>query len=208
MLHGTGCTACSLSQRVRVEARIVGERIGLQIGPQILDGVEFWGIGRQVFDMCRTRQDALIDECAGVGFEIVPDQDHRHAQLVLQMLKEIHGVLGIDVCIRMQPKVQGDPIPAGRDAQCGDGRDFSVTASALSKHGGVSTQTPGATHQGRHQQARFVEKDDGGSQACGVFFTRGQSFSTQVRMRCSSRSIARRVGFCGENPKPCNRRLT
>ena len=39
----------------------------------------------------------------------------------------------------------------------------------------------------------------------GIMFTRGQSDLTQVAMAVSSRSMARRVGFCGLQPKACNR---
>ncbi|MDB6105310.1 MAG: hypothetical protein JWO52_5309, partial [Gammaproteobacteria bacterium] len=89
------------------------------------------------------------------------------------------------------------------ECQRGDGGDLLIVLAPLPKHRGVPAQTPGAAHQGSHEHAGFVEENDGCIQARGVFFTRGQSCSIQAWMRSSSRSKARRVGFCGEKPNPC-----
>ena len=70
-----------------------------------------------------------------------------------------------------------------------------MAATALAQHRSLSTHAPRAAHQWRHEHPGFVEENDGRSQARGVFFTRGQSCSIQARMRSSSRSTARRVGF-------------
>jgi hypothetical protein len=207
-LHGVGCAARAVGQSVKIEGGIVREGVGFEVGPQIFDGIELWGVGRQVFQVCRTRQDAIGDELALVGLEAIPDEHDGRAQLTLQMLEEIHGALGVDVGIGLQPKVQRDPIAFGQDAQCGNGRNLLQTATPLPQQRGVSTHAPGAAHQRSHEHRGFVEEHDGRFQARGVFFTRGQSCSIQARMRSSSRSMARRVGFCGENPKPCSRRLT
>lgn len=137
-----------------------------------------------------------------MGLEAIPDQHDGRVQLMLKMLEEVHGALGVDVGIRMQPKVQRDAIAFRQDADGRDGRDLLMRATALVQHRGLSTQAPGAPNQRCHEHPGFVEEHDGRSQARGVFFTRGQSCSIQARMRSSSRSTARRVGFCGENPKP------
>ena len=207
-LHRVGSAACSVGQRVKIEGRIVRQGIGFEVCPQVFDGIEFGSVRREVFQVSRTRQDALVDQFSLVGLEAIPDQHDGRAQLMLKVLEEIHGTLGVDVGVRMQPKVQRDPIPLGRDANGGDSRHFLLCTTALAQHRGVSPQTPGTAHQRGHQHPGFVEENDGRSQARGVFFTRGQSCSIQARMRSSSRSTARRVGFWGENPKPCSRRLT
>lgn len=207
-LHRVGGAACSMSEGVKIEGGIVGQGIGFEVGPQVFDGIEFGSVRRKVFQVCRTGQDAFGDEPALVGLEAIPDEDDGRTQLPLQMLEEVHGAFGVDVGICMQPKVQCDPLAAGQDAQRGDGGDLLMGASALAQYRGLSTQAPGAAHQGCHEHPGFVEENDGRSQARGVFFTRGQSWSIQARMRSSSRSTARRVGFWGENPRPCKRRLT
>jgi hypothetical protein len=207
-LHRVGSAACAVGQRVKIECGIVRQGIGFEVGPQIFDGIEFRSVRRQVFQVSRTGQHALVDEFALVGLEAIPDQHDGRVQLMLKVLEEIHGTLGVDVGIGMQSKVQRDPIPFGRDANGGDSRHFLLRTAALAQHRGVSARAPGTAHQRGHQHPGFVEENDRSSQARGVFFTRGQSCSIQARMRSSSRSTARRVGFWGENPKPCSRRLT
>jgi hypothetical protein len=208
MLHGAGSAACPVSERVKVEGGIIRQGIGFEVGPQVFDGIEFGSVRRKIFQMCRTRQDTFVDEPALVRLEAVPYQHDGRVQLMLKMFEEIHCALGVDVGIRMEPKVQSKPIPLGQDAYCGDGRNLLKRAAALAQYRCVPAQAPGTAHQGSHEHSGFVDENDGGSQARGVFFTRGQSCSIQARMRSSSRSTARRVGFCGENPSPCRTRLT
>jgi hypothetical protein len=195
VLHAVRCASGAMSKDVKIDDRIVGERIGLEIRPQIFDGIEFGCVRREVLQMCRTGQDALVDELALVGLEAIPDEHDGGSQLPLQMLEKIHRALGIDVGVWMQPKVQSDPVACREDAQRGDGGDLLMAATALAQHRSLSTHAPRAAHQWRHEHPGFVEENDGRSQARGVFFTRGQSCSIQARMRSSSRSTARRVGF-------------
>jgi len=143
-----------------------------------------------------------------VGLEAIPDKHDGRAQLALQMLEEVHRALGIDVGIGVQAKVQRQAVALGRNADGCDRRDFLVTAPTLAQKRCLSAQAPGPAHQRGHEHAGFVDKDDRGSQARGVFFTRGQSCSIQALIRSSLRSSARRVGFWGEKPKPCRSRLT
>jgi len=207
-LYGVGGAARLASEAGQIEGRIVGEPIGFEVGPQVLNRVEFGGIGREVLKVRRAGRDAFIDQLTQMSSETIPDQHHGAAQLALQMLEEVHDAHGVDVVVGEHAKVQCQPIAGRSDAQRRDCRDFLMSARALTQHRGVSEQAPGATHQRGHQQARFVQKDDCGSQAGSVFFTRGQSCSIQARMRCSSRSTARPVGFWGEKPRPCSKRLT
>jgi hypothetical protein len=208
VLHAVGRTACTMSQALEIDGGIVGQRVGLEVSPEVFDRIEFRGVGRQVLQMCRAGQDAFLDELALVGLEAIPDEHDGHAQLTLQVLEEVHRSLGIDVGVRAESKVQSDPVACRRDAQCGDGGDLLIVLAALPKYRGLSSHAPGAAHQGGHEHPGFVEENEGRSQARGVFFTRGQSCSIQALMRSSSRSSARRVGFWGEKPRPCRSRLT
>lgn len=165
-LHRVGSAA---GQRVKIERGIVRQGIGFEVGPQVFDGIEFRTIRRQVFQVCRTRQDAFVDEFALVGLETIPDQQDGRVQLMLQMLEEIHRALGVDVGIRMEPKVQRDPIPFRQDAYCGNRRNLLLRTTALAKHWGLPAQAPGAAHQWSHEHSRFVEENEGRSQARGVF---------------------------------------
>jgi hypothetical protein len=208
VLHGTGRTARAMCQSVNIEGGIVGQGIGLQVGPEVFDGVEFGSVRRQVFQVRRARQDAFVHELSLVGLEAVPDEHDGRVQLTLKMLEEVHSTLGGDVAVGMQSKIQGEPVAAGCNAKSCDRRYLLMAALALSQDRSVPPQAPRTAHQGRHEHTGFVQKDDRRSQARGVFFTLGQSCAIQALMRSSSRSTARRVGFCGEKPKPCSSRLT
>ena len=208
VLNGAGGAAGPAGKVRQVERGGVGERIGLQVGPEIRDRVELRGVRREVRQMRGAGRGAFLDELTEMSLEAVPDQHDRGAQLALQIFEEVHDLLGVDVGIGQQAEVQSDPVAARSHTQGSDGRDFLMAAGALRQQRGVAPQALRAAYQRRHQQAGLVEKDQCGSQAGSVFFTRGQSCSIQARMRSSSRSTARRVGFCGEKPKPCRRRLT
>lgn len=158
MLHGAGSAARSVSQRVKVKGGIVRQGIGFEVGPQVFDGIELGSVRKKVFQMCRTRQHTFVDEPALVRLEAIPDQHDGCVQLMLKVLEEIHCALGVDVGIRMEPKVQRYSIPFGRDAYCGDGRNLLKRTAALAQYRCVPTQAPGTAHQGSHEHPGFVER--------------------------------------------------
>ena len=86
-LHRVGSAACAVGQCVKIEGGIVRQGISFEVGPQIFDGIELGSVRRQVFQMSRTRQDALVDEFALVSLEAIPDQHDRSVQLMLQVLQ-------------------------------------------------------------------------------------------------------------------------
>lgn len=159
MLNGACGTTGTCGETDQIESRVIGERIGLEISPEIFDWVELGRIGGQILQMRRAARNALVDELTQVRLEAIPDQHDRAAQLALQVLEEIHHARGVDVGIGVQAEIERHAIAPGADAHGGDGRDFLMRSRALSEHRGVSAQAPGATHQRRHQQAGFVEEN-------------------------------------------------
>lgn len=143
-----------------------------------------------------------------VGLQTVPDNDQGCSELTVKLAEKFQRPQGVDIGIAVQAKVQMNPVTLRRHAQGADDGDLLMRSGTLIDHRGVAPRRPTAAHQRRHQQARFVDKDQPGSQACGVFFTRGQSFFTQFAIAFSSRSTARRVGFCGLHPIARNNRPT
>ena len=77
---------------------------------------------------------------------------------------------------------------------------------AVTMNGSLSLRSPGPDHIGNQHEARFVGKDDVGTQPCGVFFMRGHSSRFQRSISSSFRSSARRSGFCGVHPRLCIKR--
>ena len=147
-LHEVGGAACSKGQNVNIKGGIVREGIGFQIDPQILDGIEFGRIGRQILQVCRTRHHALLDELTLVSLQAIPEEHDGRVQLTVQMLEESHGALSVDVGIWMQQKVQRDPATLWQDAQRGDDRDLVLGATAPAQQRRVSAHAPRAAHQG------------------------------------------------------------
>ena len=70
-----------------------------------------------------------------------------------------------------------------------------VPAGIVNEYGSVPTQCPGATYKWTQQQAGFIEKNQRGIQATGLFFIRFQSRLVQPPMATSSRCLARRSGL-------------
>ena len=60
LLDGVSGAARAMGEAVRIDGGVVGERIGLQLGPKVLDGVKFRCVRRQVFQVSRARRDACV----------------------------------------------------------------------------------------------------------------------------------------------------
>ena len=159
-LHPAGSPAGSVGQGVKIEGRIVRHGIGFEIGPQVFDGVEFGSVRREIFQVSRTRQDALVDQFFLVGLEAIPDQHNGRAQLMLKVLEEIHGTFGVDVGVRMQPKVQRDPLPYGLDANSSDSRHFLLCAAGH-EHPDSSRKTTVALRRAAFFYSRPILLDRG-----------------------------------------------
>jgi len=161
----------------------------------------FWAnywCGRDSRCTCRIE---VLHLTGAVSRQSIPDEDGRRTQLPVELAQKLDDECRIDVS-RVQPEKQMHGVAFRRDAQCPDDGDLLVQAGALSKHGRAAARTPAAAHERRHQQTGFVDEHQPGFQVRSVFFTRAQSTFTQRRMAFSSRSTARRVGFCGLQPNP------
>ncbi len=147
-----------------------------------------------------------VDSLRPVGWESIPDHDDGVANMTRQPLQEGDHRLGVHVHICTHGKVKSYLPPLRRNRKNGNDRDFLLGPGPLVQDRRLTPGGPTAPNQGSHQQPGFVDEDQGGLQARRVFFIRGQSFLTQPRMACSSRSRARRSGFCGVQPIERNRR--
>lgn len=77
-----------MCQGVEIERGVIGEAMMFEIGPDIFDGIELRGVGREVDQVCGARQEALPDRLALVRLEAVPAEDDGGTQLALQLLEE------------------------------------------------------------------------------------------------------------------------
>ena len=144
--------------------------------------------------------DKLGRPLRSVGIEAIPDQQAGAAQLLVQMPEETDDLEGGDVGLGMQAKVEPHPVSAGRHAQGRDGRYLLQRTPPLHQHRRLPPGLPTTAHQRPHQQAAFIEENQPGVQSARFFLRAGQVCLIHWWMPSSSRSIARRVGFCGLQP--------
>jgi len=171
------------------------------IGPQRFDRIQFRCIGREVFDL-------QIGNCLQiVGHRIramdrqaVPDQDDGPTEMPAHLSKDRHDHRVIDRVARLQKVVATESSPPRRDGQDADRRDSRVMHEPVRQLRRLSARRPCPLHQRHHQKAAFVPKGQHGVQTTDFFLIRGQSARTQRSISASSRSRARRSGFCRVQP--------
>lgn len=145
--------------------------------------------------------------CGCVHLQPVPHDDDRRTELTAELTEKTEHGMGDDVLVGKEVKVKSHLPSPGGDHEGGDHRDAFSGAGPLIQDGGLSDRRPGAAHVRGHEKAALIEKNEARLQPPGVFFTRGHSSRTHPLIAASSRSLARRSGFWGLNPREHRRRL-
>ena len=202
MLQRSGMGTGHVGEFVDIGYRKIRKGVRLEVSPQVFDRVQLRRVGRKE-DAAHMRMgdQEIAHDNGAMGLQIVPDHHEGRTELAIQLREERRGAPCVDIGVAVQAEVQAHPVPLGCDAQRTDHADFAMRASALANNGRFPARRPATPDQRRHQKRGFVDEDQPGFQARGVFFTRGQSDLTQVAIAVSSRSRARRAGFCGLQPK-------
>lgn len=205
------CGDVLLDHLIRV-ARIPGGEVAqdpiLDVVPQLLDRVQFRGIGRQAFEVqARVVGQDLADGIALVYGAVVPDGDDRATQVTQEFPEERGGALLVDVAAGMGLEVQAQTAGARRQGQAGDHRHLLVPSALDLQDGGLAARREGAANERIEEYAAFVDQDDVGLAASPFFRMRGQSLAIQRSMRAWSRSRACFSGFWGVMPRCVNQAL-
>lgn len=179
----------------------------LRLPPHTFVGVEFRRVRRQVHEMQSGHAETeLLDERALVNAQVVPDQHHRATQVTQQVLQELDGLHVVDVPV-MPLVVEADPSAPRAHRDPGDHRDAIMTLP-VAKERRLPTRRPASCNRWSEHEARFVYEREVGPQVQSPLFTRGQRVLVQRAMASSSRSRARRSGFCGLQSLRASRRPT
>jgi hypothetical protein len=187
--HGLESVRDRGEQLVRTSGTAVGKEALGEL-PNSLVGVQFWRVARKADQVeAGNAPGQILDEASGVWRTTVPQEIDVPAQVSEKVLEEGASLLLSDV-LEVELEVEVEVPPVRTDGDGGDGRD-AITAMHVVEDWRLADGCPGLGHRGRQEEARFVGKDDVGTQPCGVFFTRGQSFLTNLRITPSSRSKAR-----------------
>lgn len=147
----------------------------------------------------------LFDRCSFMRRRVIEQYDEGAAQMAQQLTQEHTDFILPDVVIEEQV-VEAKTMPPRTYRNSRNDGDLVPPSLAVAMNGGLALRSPGSDHVGNQQEARFIGKDDMGAQPCGVFFMRGHSSCFQRSISSSSRSSARRSGFCGVHPRLCIRR--
>lgn len=196
-------------ERLEIRRRAVGERIAFRVTPDELDRIEFGRVGRQEFHAHAGMGDQpALDEFAAMCVAAIPDDRRGRADQPRQVPKKGAHANGVEARIGRETKQTADAVPTGRNHQGRDDRDFLSRPAALVQDRRLAPRRPRAADERGNQHARLINEDQRGLAARGVFFTTGQRAFTHWAMAASSRSIARRAGCCGLQPKAWRTRPT
>ncbi len=152
----------------------VGGAVGqgaVGLGPDIFSGIEFRGIGGELFDVESGMEgDPLLHCAAAMDRAPIPQQDNRAPQVPKQVLEE-----GADIQSReiagAQREREGQPFSLGRDGQRTD-RGDPMLLGDVAYDGGTALRRPRAGYGGDEQEARFIEEDQMGATSLSVFYMR------------------------------------
>ncbi len=162
--------------------------MSLPIAPDVLDRIQFGGVGRQVLkrETPILFRDEISNHSATVLPQSVPDHQEVAWNLAQETTKEIHD-LRTPNRTGIHAEVEGPP---GHTGDRGQGLPVEV----ILQDRGLTFRRPSAATMGLQAQSAFVDEDDRLAFACGVFFSAGQWVSFHQRIASSLRSSARPVG--------------
>ena len=135
-----------------------------------------------------------------MGLQAVPDDQQPSAQVGAKRLQELDMLLFLD-----RSFVQSEHEVGAR--QPGDDRDVRPIEVKLDNRC-LTFGCPGSHARRSLAQARLVDEDDQPVLPLRFFLSAGQVFRFQICTAPSSRSMARRSGFCAEKPKARSTRQT
>lgn len=191
---GTDTSAYAAAQPVQILDGSVGQCGRIQMRPELLDGIQLRGIGRQRLDpepVAVTGQ-GLLRDVATVSGQSVPEQDHRAASVPSERLEKAHN-LGAAHAALVQSQKPAQPPTVGAGQHGADPRQL-LPVERFHHARSLASRRPSGTDGGTLRERALVQKDQPGVQPCGVFFTCGQRPRTQRQMATSLRSRARRSG--------------
>lgn len=187
-------------------------RLGLRWDHTASTGLSSRGVGGQWVDRQPVPSlDQPAHHPAEVRVQIVPDQDNRPTQLLVSGIEQ-GGVVGFGEPLLLFLASSVHPGPEDQSAwpvgfgghQPGD-RDPARGRRTHLHHRGVSAPAPGPSARRPQGLPGLVFEDQPGALGRRDLCTAGQVSARHAWIFVSSRSVARRVGACPEQPMRCSR---
>jgi len=193
------------NQLVRVCRSLVDQDVPFEMSPSVLNRVQIWRVRRKVLELKAPvgTFHELLNLHRAMGIEPVPDDDQRAAHVTKELPQEFSAFCRVDVFFRIEPEVTTDSflvLLPGPGADSTDDRHLRVGTAHLFQNWSSTAGSPGSAGNRSHENCTFVDKCYGCPGFSGFFLIRGQLRLSQPRTRLSSRSIARRSGFCCVQP--------
>jgi hypothetical protein len=180
-----------------------GRRDALAMAPDSFGRVELGCVRRKEFQMhIRNRLQPGFEDFAFVQIQIVQNDHQRCAERPAQLADVRDQIVLIHTAAGEEPGEQSAAPSCRRDRQGTEHRHLFAVSQPVPENRSLADRRPGAAAIRLRQKAGFVEEDEGGSEAAGLFLIRGQSSATQASMASSFRSRARRFGFWTDQPSP------
>jgi len=181
----------------------VGQFAVFDVAPDLLDGIQFWGIARQGLDRQPgpSAGEILSHRAALVPTQPVPHQnDVAPRKVPLERAqKGDQREIVVTPGPRLEVTAPAPAVPA--EGQRRRDRQACPVRARMSQDRRVAARGPGAADDRPVRDAAFVFEDDPGPAPPGVFFTCGQRRRFHSAIAASSRSRAWRVGRCSDHPR-------
>jgi len=172
----------------------VGQGGGVQMSPELFDGIQFGGISGEWLQAQPVAMvaEGLTGEPAAMSRQPIPEQDHRATSVTLKVVQEAHDVPAANPSLmqRQQP-ARAPAVGAGQHRP--DPR-HALPVKRLDQARRLPARCPGGPDGRTLREAAFVHKTQPSLQPLGGFFTWGQRRRTPPTMASSLRSLARRAG--------------
>lgn len=183
-----------LTQAGEVVGPTVREGV-VQIVPHELVGIEVGGVSGKPLD---SEPEMPLEEGLDLGTIVdgpsVPQQDDGTGDMAQEMLEEPDDLLHGEVFL-VELHVQSHPAPTRRHRERGDDRDL-IPLVVVTQDRSLPDRGPGLPQIGDEEETALVEEGEMGAQPPGLFSTAGHLCRFQRSILTSSRSTARRSGFC------------
>src|SRR5262245_18890 len=195
--HAICAEARDEAQRLHSGLAAVGQLPALEVGPEPLGRVQLRRVAGQPphFEPVLLLGQELLHRPAPVRGQPVPQEDHLlAAEVATQLANELDQRRVVVVAfagLEVEPTPAAVPAVGERHGH----RDL-LPVEGMAEDRGLAPGCPGPPDNGRQRGSRLVREDDPGPLPAGTFFTAGHSSRTQRWIPSSSRSMARRAGFC------------
>jgi hypothetical protein len=161
--HSTKGGGCFKAQFPGFGRDEVGDLMGFELPPHILDGIEFGSVSGQPFDHDASLGGShmVFDQGAAMDRSAIPEDQHFPWDVALEVSEEFDHLRALDAA-GMDLEIEA---PEG---QAPDDRETFPVEGFVQKRS-LSARRPGAHPGGAGAQAAFVEEDDGAPLLAGLF---------------------------------------